>query len=263
MRLLGVGALCLGTLCADSGIEFFEAQVRPIFATHCYSCHSSHATPLFAGLKLDSRAALTRGSDAGPVLAPNRPDDSKLIQAVRGNLSLKMPPSGKLADSQIAALVRWVEMGAPWPEESAETPRSAIFDLDRRRREHWAWQPVRSVQPPAVRDRRWVLQPSDAFLLAKLEAEGLAPAQSADRRTLLRRLSFDLTGLPPSPEELAAFESDRSPDAYARQVDRLLASPRFGEQWARHWMDLVRYAESHGMEGDPDTPMAWRYRDYL
>src|SRR6266508_986225 len=178
MRPLAAGSLFVATLCAlraDTGVEFFETQVRPIFATHCYSCHSSKAKPLFAGLKLDSRTALTRGSDAGPVLVPNQPDDSKLIQAVRGNLPMKMPPAGRLPDNQIDALVRWVEMGAPWPAENAETPRSAIFDLEQRRREHWAWQPVRSLQPPVVRDRRWALQPSDRFLLAKLEREGLAP----------------------------------------------------------------------------------------
>jgi hypothetical protein len=253
----------LGTALGDTGSEYFEAKVRPIFATHCYSCHSSQAKPLFAGLRLDSRAAVTKGSDAGPVVSPGRPDESKLIRAVRGQLPLKMPPGGKLAEGQISDLVKWVEMGAPWPSGNEDKPLPAAFDLEQRRREHWAWQPVKSVTPPAVGDTRRPLQPVDAFLLARLEKEGLAPAEPAGRRTLLRRLTFDLTGLPPTPEELDAFEKDSSPGAWSKQVDRLLDSPRFGEHWARHWMDLIRYAESHGMEGDPDTPLAWRYRDYL
>jgi mono/diheme cytochrome c family protein len=262
-RVLILNALATSVAAATpEQLEFYEKQVRPLFAAHCYSCHSAQAKPRFAGLSLDSSAAVRRGSDAGPVVVPGKPAESRLILAVSGRLPVKMPPAGRLSGEQIAVLTRWVEMGAPMPEESAQ-PSHEAFDLERRRREHWAWQPVKTVDPPAVRDGRWPLQPTDKFLLAKLEREGLAPAAPADRPTFLRRLSFDLTGLPPSPDEVRAFESDRSAGAYEKQVDRMLASPRFGEHWARHWMDLVRYAESHGSEGDPDTPMAWRYRDYL
>ena len=245
-------------------LEFFEAQVRPLFAEHCYQCHSSKATPVFAKLYLDSSEGLKRGSESGPVVVAGKPDKSRLIQAVRGEMP-QMPPTGKLAAEKIATLVKWVEMGAPWREEQSQPsagPTSA-FDLEARREAHWAWQPVRPSTPPSVKTREWPLNDVDRFVLAKLEAEGLTPAKEADRHTLLRRLSFALTGLPPTPAEVAAFVNDRSPRAYEQLVDRLLDSPHFGERWARHWMDLVRYSESHGSEGDPDVPFAWRYRDYL
>src|SRR5690349_20501766 len=167
-------------------IEFYEKQVRPLFATYCYSCHSAKAKPLFAGLSLDTSAGLKRGSDSGPVIVAGRPGDSKLIDAVSGRLTLKTPPTGKLYDEQIATLVRWVEMGAPAPEDGVQSAYEA-FDLERRIREHWAWQPVKAVQAPAVRDERWPIQPVDKFVLAALERERLRPAPPADRRTLLRR----------------------------------------------------------------------------
>ena len=245
-------------------VEFFDARVRPLLAANCYQCHSAQAKPLFAGLHLDSRAGVLQGSETGPVIVPGEPGQSKLIQAVQGE-TLRMPPTGKLKDDEIAALVAWVEMGAPWPEDKA--PAAAVeasgFDLEARKREHWAWQPVRPVSPPKVNHHGWPLGAVDRFILRKLEQQGLTPAPPADRYTLLRRLSFGLTGLPPTSEEIQAFVNDDSPDAYQRLVGRLLESPRFGERWARHWMDLVRYSESHGSEGDPDVPHAWRYRDYL
>ena len=155
-------------------------------------------------------------------------------------------------------------MGAPWPEdEPVPEPQAGDFDLEARKRSHWAWQPVAAVEPPAVSDEDWPAGPVDRFLLAKLDEERLKPASPADRYTLIRRLSFDLTGLPPTPEQIRAFVQDKSPDAYPKLVRRLLDSPHFGERWARHWMDLVRYAESHGSEGDPEIPVAWRYRNYL
>lgn len=162
-------------------------------------------------------------------------------------------------------LIKWVEMGAPWTEEASaqQANQAAAFNLEERKRNHWAWQPVRPAPPPAVRSRNWPSPPVDNFILAKLAENGLEPAPPADRHTLIRRLSFDLRGLPPTPEEIKAFVDDLSPDAYETLVDRFLESPHFGERWARHWMDLVRYSESHGSEGDPDTPLAWRYRDYL
>ena len=245
-------------------LEFFEARVRPLLAEHCYQCHSAKANPVFAKLYLDSSQGIRRGSESGPVIIPGKPDESRLIRAVRGEL-LQMPPTGKLADDKIAVLAKWIEMGAPWPRERAEpTVRSENgFDLDARKDAHWAWHPVKESAPPKVADTAWPLNDVDRFLLARLEAEGFTPAQEVDRSTLLRRLSFGVTGLPPTPEEIATFLSDDEPKAYERLVDRLLASPHFGERWARHWMDLVRYSESHGSEGDPDVPQAWRYRDYL
>ena len=245
-------------------LEFFENQVRPLLVTHCHQCHSAEAKPLFAELRLDSRAGVLKGGSSGPVVIPGQPGESKLIHAVQGK-ALQMPPTGKLKVDEIAALVKWVDLGAPWPEEQAPapSPSTAVFDLESRKNGHWVWQPVHATSPPDVRQRDWPLGAVDRFVLHKLEENGVKPADPADRYTLLRRLSFDLKGLPPTPKEIEAFVSDDSPQAYESVVDRFLDSPRFGEHWARHWMDLVRYSESHGSEGDPDVPQAWRYRDYL
>lgn len=258
-------AASLAAAPGPEGVEFFEKEVRPVLAEKCYACHSSKAKTRFANLSLDTAAGINKGSDSGPVVLAGRPAESKLIRAVRGQLPATMPPGGKLSEPQIAALARWVEMGAPMPSEKADAgpAPSQQFDLAKRRREHWAWHPVKTAAVPEPSRRDWAIEAVDKFLLARLEKEGLAPAKPADRRTWLRRLSFDLTGLPPAPAELDAFEADKSADAYRKQIDRLLDSPRFGEHWARHWMDLVRFAESHGSEGDPDTPHAWRYRDYV
>ncbi len=250
---------------SKEAVEFFEKEVRPLLAAKCHSCHHSKSKTKFAGLALDTEAAARKGGDSGPVIAPGRPAESKLIRAVKGELAARMPPGGALTAPQIASLEKWIEMGASWPAEKSAEPGAKIesFDLQKRRREHWAWQPVRAVSPPPTKNTAWPAEPIDRFLLARMEREGIAPSGDAGRRVWLRRLSFDLTGLPPTPAELDAFDRDTSADAYRSQVDRVLQSPRFGEHWARHWMDLVRYAESHGSEGDPDTPEAWRYRDYI
>ena len=246
-----------------SQIEFFEREIRPLLAERCYSCHSNRPETPFAGLRLDSRAGMLRGGDSGPAILPGDADRSRLIQAVRGQPVL-MPPTGRLPDARIEALAEWIRMGAPWPEEGAEAAgQPKTFDLAARKRTHWAWRPVQATEPPPVRDTDWPANPVDRFLLAKLEARGLRPARDADRHTLIRRLAYDLTGLPAAPGEIRAFVQDESPEAYVRLVRRLLDSPRFGERWARHWMDLIRYADSHGSEGDPAIPNAWRYRDYL
>ena len=248
--------------------EFFESTVRPLLADNCHACHGAQVDTPFGGLRLDSRQGLLAGGDSGPVIVPGRPDESPLVQRLHGRPML-MPPLGPLADDDIAAITRWVEMGAPWPEATlaaagADPPDpSAPFDLPERRRTHWAWQPVQAGEPPDVDDDAWPATPVDRFVLAALDEAGLAPAPDAGRAALVRRLSFDLRGLPPTPAEIARFAGDGSPSAYADLVDRFLESPHFGERWARHWMDLFRYSESHGSEGDPDIPFAWRYRDYL
>ena len=246
-------------------IEFFESKIRPLLAENCFECHSAQIETPFGGLRLDSRETLLAGGDSGPVIVTGNPLNSPLVQRVQGRPVL-MPPTGALDATAIANLIEWVEMGAPWPDSltGADSPDpTEPFDLERRRRTHWAWQPVRQVDPPAVRHDAWPRDTVDRFILASLEAAGLEPASPADRHTLIRRLSFDLRGLPPTLVEIARFVSDTSPTAYADLVDRYLDSSHFGERWARHWMDLFRYAESHGSEGDPDIPFAWRYRDYL
>jgi cytochrome c553 len=246
-------------------VEFFEAKVRPALADHCVRCHGP--TKQRAGLRLDSPAAILTGGEGGPVLVPGDPEASRLIQVIRYDDDLQMPPKGKLADPLIADLTSWVKRGAPTPPDHARpatapaSPRSD-FDLAERRR-HWAFQPIRTVPPPPVHGDDGPLAPIDAFLRAKLDAAGLSPAPAADKRTLIRRASFDLTGLPPTPAEVAAFLADDSPAAFARVVDRLLASPHFGERWGRHWLDLVRYAETRGHESDYLLPNAYQYRDYV
>ncbi|MEP6539476.1 MAG: PSD1 and planctomycete cytochrome C domain-containing protein, partial [Bryobacteraceae bacterium] len=218
---------------------------RPILAKNCHSCHGARSA--FAGLRLHDKSPAMKGSDSGPVIVPGMPAESKLIRAVRGEGMQRMPPTGPLRPEEIATLVRWIEMGAPWPENQAPAT-SAGFDLEQRRRDHWSWQPVRTVSlPPGAAPN-----PIDHFLPTA--------APPADRATLLRRVTFDLTGLPPLPEDIEALARNGN---YEQAVDRLLASPRFGERMARRWMDVIRYSESHGSEGDPDVPMAWRFRDYL
>jgi cytochrome c553 len=248
-----------------AGIDFFEKKVRPILVESCHKCHSAAAGKKRGGLLLDSRDALLKGGDTGPVVVPGHPEKSRLVEAVSyRDTDLRMPPRGKLSDQAIADLTAWVAMGAPWPPDQPATAASKeTFDLQKRKAEHWAWQPVRAPILPEVKQKDWPHSPSDRFILAKLEANGLSPAPAADRRTLLRRVYFDLVGLPPRAEEVEAFISDAAPDALAKVVDRLLASVHYGERWGRHWLDLVRYAESRGHEFDYAIPNAYQYRDYV
>lgn len=247
--------------------EFFERRIRPVLVDNCYPCHSREAGKARGGLTVDSRAALLAGGDTGPAIQPGEPAASRLIRAIGyEDPDLQMPPKGRLADQEIADLTRWIQFGAPWP--GADSPTTAVmandgFDLTARRRAHWSWQPIRTVVPPAVADALWAAHPVDRFVQARLEAAGLTPASEADRRTLLRRLYFDLIGLPPPVDEVEAFVRDLAPGAWERRVDALLTSPRFGERWARHWLDLVRYAETLGHEFDYVRHNAWRYRDYV
>ena len=243
--------------------QFFEAKIRPVLATHCGECHASTAEKLRGGLRLDSREGLRLGGDSGPAIVPGRPDESLLLRAIRyRDEDLQMPPKGKLPDAVVADFEAWIRMGAPDPRTApAPVPsRSTSADLAKARG-FWSFRPPKKSAPPAARRNEWPRDAIDRFLLSALEARGLAPVADADRPRLLRRVTFDLSGLPPTPEELDAFLADRSPDAFARVVDRLLASPRFGERWGRHWLDVARYAESSG-KTNFSYPQAWRYRDW-
>jgi hypothetical protein len=251
--------LCMFSLPALAGTQedgpaFFETNIRPLFARQCLTCHSTAAG--MGGLRLDGRESLLKGGTRGPAFVPQKPAESLLMKAVMQSGSLKMPPSGKLKDADIALLGRWIEMGAPWGA-STETIAKAPAP------KYWAFTPPVAEKTPAVRNAAWVRSPLDAFLLSALETKGLHPAPAADKRTLIRRASFDLTGLPPAPEEVNAFLADDGPDAFAKVVDRLLASPHYGERWARHWLDVARYADSNGLDENLVYRNAWRYRDYV
>ncbi|MEZ6135617.1 MAG: PSD1 and planctomycete cytochrome C domain-containing protein [Pirellulaceae bacterium] len=245
-------------------LDFFEKQVRPLLIEHCYSCHSVRAKRLEAKLLLDSRQGHVLGGESGAAIVPGDADGSLLIEAVRYE-SYEMPPKGKLPNSDIETLVRWVNMGAPWPEEAPPTTdkNREDFDLEQRKSEFWVWQPIANVNSPEIKSTAWPRNEIDRHILAELEPAGLTPAQDADPTALLRRLYFDLIGLPPTPEEVQAFIANNGPNAVEDVVDRLLESPHFGERWGRHWLDLVRYAESRGHEFDNDTPNAFQYRDYV
>ena len=221
--------------------EFFETKIRPVLAENCFSCHGPKKQQ--ANLRLDSREALLKGSENGPVIVSGQPDKSLLIHALRQQGELRMPPRSKLAEPVIADFAEWIKLGVPWPASkdpiASKTPDTSAGN-------HWSFQPVRNPAIPVVKNKAWPQTPVDAFILAKLEAKGLNPNPVVDRRTLLRRLKFDMLGLPPTFEEVAAFEADKSGDAYSKLVDRYLASPQYGERWARHWLDVARYADTKG-----------------
>ena len=248
------------------GVEFFEKHIRPILADRCYSCHSSQAEKVRGGLLLDSQEGWQKGGDLGPSIEAGKPDKSLLIEAVRyKNDSLQMPPKGKLADREIELLTQWVSMGAPAPRTGSAT--TAAKDMNEKSsaldRDFWSFQSPTDPPVPVVADSAWPRSPLDRFILAELEKKSLKPAPEADRRTLIRRATFDLTGLPPTPEEIAAFLADRSEDAFEKVIDRLLASASYGERWGRHWLDVARYADSNGLDENTAYGNAWRYRDYV
>jgi hypothetical protein len=257
-RLAGIclGWLLAGSAVADDGAEFFEARVRPVLVRQCLACHSSPTAPM-GGLRLDSREALLKGGTRGPAVVPSKPAESLLLRAVRHTDALRMPPSGKLKDSEIADLGKWIEMGAPWGAAAPVSKSGAPAA------KYWAFVPPVDPAAPKVRDGAWVQSPLDRFVLAGLEAKGLTPAPAADKRALIRRATFDLTGLPPTPDEIRVFLADTRPDAFAHVVDRLLASPRYGERWGRHWLDVARYADSNGLDENLVYRHAFRYRDYV
>jgi hypothetical protein len=233
--------------------SFFDSKIKPTLKGTCLPCHGGKKTR--GGLRLDSRASLLRGGNHGPALVPGDPAKSLLIQTLRyAHEEIKMPPVKQLPVAVADDFAAWVKNGAIWPQSS--TLKSVTSQ------NHWAFQPIKKVEPP-VDPSGWSANPIDRFVHARLIAEGLQPARPADKRTLIRRITFDLIGLPPTPEEVAAFVADDSPDTYVKVVDRLLASPLYGERWGRHWLDVVRYSDTAGFETDQRYTTAWRYRDYV
>jgi hypothetical protein len=255
---------------SSEDVEFFEARVRPILAQRCYACHGEDET-VEGELRLTSRAAVMRGGSSGRAAAPGEPEHSLLLEAISYRGALQMPPAGKLQDVEIEVLADWVARGMPWPSETRLPQRSAAekgFSITDADRAFWSFQPVFKTTAPSVQEAGWIRNEIDHFILARVEAAALPHADEADRRTLIRRATFDLTGLPPTPEEVAEFVADESPDAFLRVIDRLLASPHYGERWGRHWLDLVRYTDSFDARiadgaNVMDCNAAWRYRDWV
>jgi mono/diheme cytochrome c family protein len=238
----------------------FENRIRPVFTAHCVKCHGADKQE--SGLRLDSKSLASKGGDRGPAIVSGDPEHSLIVQAIRKTGELKMPPDESLRAEEVAGVVDWIRHGAPWPVEAA---KSAIRDgsITEKDRQFWSFRPLAHATPPSVRDSAWLESPVDRFILARLEAESFKPVGRADKRTLIRRATFDLTGLPPQPADIDEFLADRSPIAFARVVDRLLASPAYGERWGRHWLDVVRYADTAGETADYPVREAYRYRNYV
>ncbi len=244
-----------------TGAEFFETRVRPIFAAQCAACHAGKMH--MGGLNLSSPANILHGGESGPILSKEKPEESKLLQAIGYQANIKMPPQGKLKDQEIADITEWVKAGAPMPEDKVAVAAPKKKEWTKAQKEFWSFRPIKEYAAPAVKNASWVKTPIDNFVLAKLEEKSVAPAEPAGKLTLLRRATFDLTGLPPTQKEVEDFLNDRSAAAFAKVVDRLLDSPRYGERWGRHWLDVARYADSTGADEDHRYPYAWRYRDYV
>ncbi len=242
-------------------IEFFETRIRPVLVQHCYECHAADAKIVRGGLQLDSQAATLHGGDSGLSIVPGNPDDSLLLSAIKHE-SLAMPPKSKLPDNVIADFEKWIRDGAVDPREEVRPAKLQPVDYEAAQ-SHWAFQKISDPLPPQVQTTDWPASPIDQFVLSRLEQTNMRPAASANKRTLIRRATFDLIGLPPTPDEVHAFLADESPEAFAKIVDRLLASPHYGERWGRHWLDLVRYATSNGADENHELPNAWRYRDWV
>lgn len=268
-RSFALGALALAPLAPAESGDFFASRVQPILEASCFECHA-HAGAIKGGLALDSRAGILQGGEGGPIVVPGKPEESRLITAVRHiDKEFQMPPKSKLSEADIATLVEWIAQGAP---DSRPLPEGGLADssvgkdweaLYTERLGWWSLQPVAEVAPPAVKGTSWPRNGVDQFLLAAMEAKGLVPAPQADPRALARRLSFALTGLPPAPEVVERYATDPSPEAWDGLVESFLSNPHFGERWARHWMDVVHYADTHGYEWDTPAKNAWMYRDYL
>ena len=247
--------------------EFFEARIRPILVEQCFSCHGPKKQQ--SGLRLDSREGLLIGADSGPVVVPGQPEESPLIEAIGHDGTIKMPPKSKLPAQAIVNLTTWVRMGVPWPENTSSTAGAraggSATGVAATAKNHWAFQPIKDSSPPVVKNTAWPRNSVDRFIVARLESKGLSPSPQADKRTLIRRATFDLTGLPPTPAEVESFEADTAPSSYARVIDRLLGSPRYGERWARYWLDVARYADTKGyiLFQEADYHWAYTYRDYI
>jgi hypothetical protein len=268
MKSLVGFVFCWIPLVASEGTDFFENKVRPVLANNCYACHTNSE---MGGLRVDNRESLLKGGKSGPAVMPGDPDKSLLVQAVRQTGELKMPKGGKLKPAEVAALADWIKMGAPWPEAAKINPAAAStqYVITPQQRAFWSFQPLRQPPTPQVKEKSWVKNDIDRFVLARLESEGLKPVGAADRRTLVRRATLDLIGLPPTPDEIDTFVNDKSQRAFEKVVDRLLASPQYGERWGRHWLDVVRYAEDDVRGLDPKDrgymPFngAYTYRDWV
>jgi hypothetical protein len=244
-----------------AGIEFFEKKIRPVLAERCYACHSAAAKKPMGGLMVDSGAGLARGGSSGQsAVTPNSPEKSLLLAAIKRTGKLKMPPDAALAPEVVADFETWIKMGAPDPRAEVLPPAPYNFEEARK---FWSFQPVKDPAPPKVGDPAWSKTEIDRFIKSKLDQKKLAPVGLASRRALLRRATFDLTGLPPTPEEMSGFLADASPKAFEKVVDRLLASRAYGEKWGRHWLDLARYADTSGCNSDYPVPDAYRYRNWV
>ncbi len=244
--------------------EFFEKKVRPLLFDNCFGCHG--AAKANGGLRLDSLAAMVKGGSSGSsVLTPGSPEKSRIVSVLSYSDAIKMPPSGKLKADEIEILTRWVKIGAPWPGSKPLTTKPGEFEITPEQRQFWSFKPVKLPAVPKVKRAWWVQSPIDAFIMQKLEAKGLKPSPPADRRTLIRRATYDLTGLPPAQADVDAFIADKAPGAFARVVDRLLATPQYGERWGRHWLDVARYADTKGYAFTEDAVYhnAYTYRDYV
>ena len=261
-RMCAVSLLC-GATCtaAEPDYRFFEQKIRPVLVNKCYKCHSAQSKDLQGGLLLDTREGIRRGGESGHAVVPGNLKDSLIVGALKFE-DLEMPPDEQLPASVIADFEKWILQGAPDPRDGKSVTIRRKIDIEAGRK-FWSFQPLRDEQPPTVKDRTWPLNAVDRFVLARLESQKLTPVADCDPGTLVRRVYFDLVGLPPTPGQVRDFVADPSPDALRSLVDRLLDSPQFGERWGRHWLDAVRYAESTGMERNYTYPYAWRYRDYV
>ncbi|MCH2127195.1 MAG: PSD1 and planctomycete cytochrome C domain-containing protein [Pirellulaceae bacterium] len=266
--LLAFIALKTETACSEDSLDFFEGQIRPLLAQHCYECHGPDSGEGEGDLRLDSLQGMLTGGRSGPAIVRGNAESSLLMLVLRHDPAVTaMPPQAKLRPQELKDLSSWIQAGAAWPQQDAalrSTQKlSDKFEISEEDRLFWAFQPVQRPDLPNVRDLAWIRSPLDHFVLTKLETQGLRPAPATDHTTLLRRATIDLHGLLPSPAEAGEAAQDESPDAFERQLDRLLASPRYGERWGRHWLDVARYADSNGMDDNMAYADAWRYRDYV
>jgi len=259
-------AFALPTRAAEPSLAFFEKEVKPLLQQHCVKCHGGEEK-IRGGLKLTSRKAVLEGGDTGPAFDAKNPAESLVVKAIEyKHEQYRMPPKGKLPEKDIAVLTKWVMDGVAMPEggeQNVPKPHVKAGVVTEEAKRYWAYQPIRKPALPTVQNKAWAKSPIDVFVLAKLESNGLSPVSAAEKVTLVRRAYYDLLGLPPTPEQVDGFVNDRSPNAWEKLLDSLLASPHYGEKWGRHWLDVVRFAETNGYERDGPKPHAWRYRDYV